>query len=184
MGPGGSPRRSMRPAGQSLRISPERRAVVRSGPCVNQQRRHRHQHADRDDLQCPSLKPCRQPAGPRLEQAKAAVADNPRMVVRRKSVDREPFQTLSMRRPTPIDIVSATERAAMSSRRSRRVWRPPPVRTCLRIPACVPRPISLATKCGSTRTNSALGSVRHVPVTASCWRRPPQAHSCISCRPS
>src|SRR5216110_1874475 len=40
--------------------------------------------------------------------AKAAVADRPRMLVRRKSADGELLQTYISRRPTLTDIVSAT----------------------------------------------------------------------------
>ncbi len=40
---------------------------------------------------------------------KAAVADRPRMMVRRKSEDGELLQKLIIRRPTAIDMVSATE---------------------------------------------------------------------------
>src|SRR5258705_12797046 len=51
---------------------------------------------------------CGRLPGHASKSPKAAVADRPRMMVRRKSEDGELLQTLIIRRPTPIDIVSAT----------------------------------------------------------------------------
>src|SRR5580765_7954508 len=56
----------MRPPVQAGGNLPEGRRTWRSGQHVDEQRRHRHEDADRDDLQCPSLKPPRQVAWPRL----------------------------------------------------------------------------------------------------------------------
>jgi hypothetical protein len=60
--------REMRPPGHPRRILPERRRTAGSGQDVDQQRRDRHEDADRDDLKCPSLEPARKPPGPRFEQ--------------------------------------------------------------------------------------------------------------------
>ena len=49
---------------------------------------------------------CGRRRGHTSKSAKAAVADRPRMMVRRKSEDGELFQLVSIRRPTPIDIVT------------------------------------------------------------------------------
>ena len=49
-------------------VLPERRRTLGSGQHVDQHRRHRHEHADRNDLQRPSLEPPRQAPWPHLEE--------------------------------------------------------------------------------------------------------------------
>ena len=58
----------MRPPVQAAGVLPERRRALRSGQHVDQHRRHRHEHADRNDLQGPSLEPRRQAPWPQLEE--------------------------------------------------------------------------------------------------------------------
>jgi hypothetical protein len=60
--------RQMRPPAHAGGLLPERHCPLRRGQNVDQHRRHRHEHTDSNDLQCPSLEPCRQSAWPYLEE--------------------------------------------------------------------------------------------------------------------
>jgi hypothetical protein len=74
--------------------------------CNAQQHAVTVQRLQRDRLQNQHIQRPGEQVGRCLRHA--AVADRPRMMVRRKSEDGELLQTLIIRRPTPIDIVSAT----------------------------------------------------------------------------
>ena len=60
--------RQMGPPVHPVGHLPERRRTLGGGQHVDQQRRHRHEHADRHDLKDPSLQPLRQAPWPHLEE--------------------------------------------------------------------------------------------------------------------